>query len=220
MIEIRNLSKSFGEKNIFDNININFHDNKTYAIVGESGSGKTTLLNIIAKLEEKDRGTILYNSTDLDKIDEHKFFRDYLGYLFQNLGLIESASVDYNLDLAFVGKKLNKSEKLRLKREALDKVNLSHIKLDTKVYTLSGGESQRVALSKLILKQPPIILADEPTASVDPMNAKEILNILLAMKSEGRIIIIATHSKDIWQSTDEVISIDELKHTEQKQSIW
>ena len=219
MIEIRNLSKSFGEKNIFDNININFHDNRTYAIVGESGSGKTTLLNIIAKLEEKDRGTIVYNSTDLDKIDEHIFFRDYLGYLFQNLGLIESESVDYNLELAFVGKKLNKSEKLRLKREALNKVNLSHIKLDTKVYTLSGGESQRVALSKLILKQPPIILADEPTASVDPMNAEEILNILLAMKSEGRIIIIATHSKDIWQSTDEVISIDELKHTEQKQSI-
>ena len=219
MIEIRDLSKSFGQKNIFDNININFHDNRTYAIVGESGSGKTTLLNIIAKLEEKDRGTILYKSTDLDKIDEHIFFRDYLGYLFQNLGLIESESVDYNLDLAFVGKKLNKSEKLRLKKEALDKVNLSHIKLDTKVYTLSGGESQRVALSKLILKQPPIILADEPTASVDPMNAEEILNILLAMKSEGRIIIIATHSKDIWQSTDEVISIDELKHTEQKQTI-
>lgn len=219
MIEIRNLSKSFGEKNIFDNININFHDNRTYAIVGESGSGKTTLLNIIAKLEEKVKGTIVYNSTDLDKIDEHIFFRDYLGYLFQNLGLIESESVDYNLELAFVGKKLNKSEKLRLKKEALDKVNLSHIKLDTKVYTLSGGESQRVALSKLILKQPPIILADEPTASVDPMNAEEILNILLAMKSEGRIIIIATHSKDIWQATDEVISIDELKHTEQKQSI-
>lgn len=219
MIEIRNLSKSFGQKNIFDNININFHDNRTYAIVGESGSGKTTLLNIIAKLEEKDRGTILYKSTDLDKIDEHIFFRDYLGYLFQNLGLIESESVDYNLDLAFVGKKLNKSEKLRLKREALNKVNLSHIKLDTKVYTLSGGESQRVALSKLILKQPPIILADEPTASVDPMNAKEILNILLGLKREGRIIIIATHSKDIWQSTDEVISIDELKHTEQKQPI-
>ncbi len=220
MIEIRNLSKSFGDRNLFNNININFYDNRTYAIVGESGSGKTTLLNIIAKLEEKDRGTIVYHSTDLDKINEHIFFRDYLGYLFQNLGLIESESVDYNLELAFVGKKLNKSEKLRLKKEALDKVNLSHIKLDTKVYTLSGGESQRVALSKLILKQPPIILADEPTASVDPMNAEEILNILLAMKSEGRIIIIATHSKDIWQATDEVISIDELKHTEQKQSIW
>lgn len=211
MIEIRNLSKSFGDRNLFNNININFYDNRTYAIVGESGSGKTTLLNIIAKLEEKDRGTIVYNSTDLDKINEHIFFRDYLGYLFQNLGLIESESVDYNLELAFVGKKLSKSEKLRLKKEALDKVNLSHIKLDTKVYTLSGGESQRVALSKLILKQPPIILADEPTASVDPMNAEEILNILLGMKSKGRIIIIATHSKDIWQSTDEVISIDELK---------
>lgn len=216
MIEIKNLSKSFGQKNIFDNININFHDNRTYAIVGESGSGKTTLLNIIAKLEEKDRGTILYKSTDLDKIDEHIFFRDYLGYLFQNLGLIESESVDYNLDLAFVGKKLNKSEKLRLKREALDKVNLSHIKLDTKVYTLSGGESQRVGLSKLILKQPPIILADEPTASVDPMNAKEILDILLGMKSKDRIIIIATHSKEIWQATDEVISIDELKSEKKK----
>ena len=103
MIEIRNLSKSFGDRNLFNNININFYDNMTYSIVGESGSGKTTLLNIIAKLEEKDRGSIRYNSTDLDKINEQKFFRDYLGYLFQNLGLIESASVDYNLDLAFVG---------------------------------------------------------------------------------------------------------------------
>ena len=219
MIEIRNLSKSFGDRNLFNNINIDFYDNKTYSIVGESGSGKTTLLNIIAKLEEKDRGTIVYNSADLDKIDDHRFFRDYLGYLFQNLGLIESESVDYNLDLAFVGKKLKKSEKLRLKKEALDKVNLSHINLGTKVYTLSGGESQRVALSKLILKDPPIILADEPTASVDPANAGEILNILLGMKRKDRIIIIATHSKDIWQATDEVISIDELKHTKQKQSI-
>lgn len=219
MIEIRNLSKSFGEKDIFDNININFYDNMTYSIVGESGSGKTTLLNIIAKLEEKDGGSIRYNSTDLDKINEQKFFRDYLGYLFQNLGLIESESVDYNLELAFVGKKINRSEKIRLKKEALDKVNLSYIKLDTKVYTLSGGESQRVALSKLILKDPPIILADEPTASVDPMNAGEILNILLDMKRKDRIIIIATHSKDIWQATDQVISIDDLKNTEQKQSI-
>ncbi|WP_297282144.1 ATP-binding cassette domain-containing protein [uncultured Anaerococcus sp.] len=212
MIEIRNLSKSFGDRSLFTNININFYDNMTYSIVGESGSGKTTLLNIIAKLEEKDSGKIVYDSTNLDKINEHKYFRDYLGYLFQNLGLIESESVDSNLELAFVGKKLSKGEKLRLKKVALEKVNLSHIKLDTKVYTLSGGESQRVALSKLILKDPPIILADEPTASVDLINAEEILNILLSMKRKGRIIIIATHSKGIWQATDEIISMDEIKN--------
>ena len=212
MIEIRNLSKSFGDRSLFTNININFYDNMTYSIVGESGSGKTTLLNIIAKLEEKDSGKIVYDSTNLDKINGHKYFRDYLGYLFQNLGLIESESVDSNLELAFVGKKLSKGEKLRLKKVALEKVNLSHIKLDTKVYTLSGGESQRVALSKLILKDPPIILADEPTASVDPINAEEILNILLSMKRKGRIIIIATHSKGIWQATDEIISMDEIKN--------
>lgn len=212
MIEIRNLSKSFGDRSLFTNININFYDNMTYSIVGESGSGKTTLLNIIAKLEEKDSGKIVYDSTNLDKINEHKYFRDYLGYLFQNLGLIESESVDSNLELAFVGKKLSKGEKLRLKKVALEKVNLSHIKLDTKVYTLSGGEGQRVALSKLILKDPPIILADEPTASVDPINAEEILNILLSMKRKGRIIIIATHSKGIWQATDEIISMDEIKN--------
>lgn len=211
MIEIKNLSKSFGKRILFENINLSFKDNMTYAIIGESGSGKTTLLNIIAKLEKKNSGHIYYNDLDIDKISEHIYFRDYLGYLFQNLGLIESRDVDYNLELGLIGKKISNRDKQKLKKDALNKVNLSYIKLDTKIYTLSGGESQRVALAKLILKDPPIILADEPTASVDPANAKDILNILLDMKKKGRIIIIATHSKDIWEATDDLISIDDIK---------
>ena len=135
-----------------------------------------------------------------------------MGYLFQNFGLLENQSIKENLDLGFVGQKISKVERLERQVEALEKVNLGYLDLEQKIYTLSVGEAQRVALAKTILKNPPLILADEPTAALDPENSEEVMNLLVGLKDENRIIIIATHNPLVWNKADEIIDMRELAH--------
>ena len=115
-----------------------------------------------------------------------------------------------NLDLGLINRQCNRKEKENYKKEVLARVGLSHIHLEQKVYELSGGEAQRVALAKIILKDPPLILADELTAALDPITSQEIMKILLTMKNQNRLIIIATHNPDIWNQADEVINLNRL----------
>ncbi|WP_424554176.1 ATP-binding cassette domain-containing protein [Streptococcus agalactiae] len=124
------------------------------------------MLNIIGKLEAINSGTILVNGINLNKIKEKDYFKNHLSYLFQNFGLIDNRTFQENLELAFLGKKITKNEKLSQMRMALKSVNLN-IDLNRKIFSLSGGEAQRVAIAKTILKDSPIILADKPMASVD-----------------------------------------------------
>ncbi|QZT29134.1 putative bacteriocin export ABC transporter [Streptococcus suis] len=210
MIEIRNLQKQFSNRMILEKINLTFEDGKIYALIGKSGSGKSTLLNIIAKLIPYEDGVVEYGGKDIKKINEHIFYRDYLGYLFQHFGLIENESIGQNLELGFIGQKLSKKDKLVRKLEVLEKVNLSHLTLDQKIYELSGGEAQRVALAKIFLKNPPLILADEPTASLDPVNSREVIELLTSLKTEDKIIIIATHNPAVWEKADVVVRMEDL----------
>ncbi|SNL43281.1 ABC transporter ATP-binding protein [Streptococcus pneumoniae] len=186
MIELKNISKKFGSRQLFSDTNLHFEGGKIYALIGTSGCGKTTLLNMIGRLEPYDKGQIIYDGTSLKDIKPSVFFRDYLGYLFQDFGLIESQTVKENLNLGLVGKKLKEKEKISLMKQALNRVNLSYLDLKQPIFELSGGEAQRVALAKIILKDPPLILADEPTASLDPKNSEELLSILgIFKKSES-----------------------------------
>lgn len=206
MIELRNINKGFDDRIVLENLNYNFYEGNSYALIGASGAGKTTLLNIIGKLEEVDSGDIIVNDINLNNIKEKDYFKNYLSYLFQNFGLIENKSIQENLMLAFVGEKIGKLEKQQKMNEALKRVHLD-VKLNRKIYTLSGGEAQRVALAKTILKDSPIILADEPTASVDQKNSEEIIELILSLKKENKIIIIATHSPDIYNQVDHILEI-------------
>ena len=207
MIKIHQLTKTFGDRTVFSDLNLNFDAGKVYALIGNSGCGKTTLLNMLAKLEPYDQGSIQYKGKDLRKIKPTNYFRNELGYLFQNFGLIDNKTVSENLDLGLIGHKLDKQKKRETKEEVLDRVGLSYIQLDQKVYELSGGEAQRVALAKIILKDPPLILADELTAALDPETSQEIMDLLLTLKSKERLIIIATHNPTIWKQADEVVDL-------------
>lgn len=207
MIKIHQLTKTFGNRTVFSDLNLNFDAGKVYALIGNSGCGKTTLLNMVAKLEPYDRGSIQYKGKDLRKIKPTNYFRNELGYLFQNFGLIDNKTVSENLDLGLIGHKLDKQKKRETKEEVLDRVGLSYIQLDQKVYELSGGEAQRVALAKIILKDPPLILADELTAALDPETSQEIMDLLLTLKNKERLIIIATHNPTIWKQADQVVSL-------------
>ena len=207
MIKIHQLTKTFGNRTVFSDLNLNFDAGKVYALIGNSGCGKTTLLNMVAKLEPYDQGSIQYKGKDLRKIKPTNYFRNELGYLFQNFGLIDNKTVSENLDLGLIGHKLDKQKKIETKEEVLDRVGLSYIQLDQKVYELSGGEAQRVALAKIILKDPPLILADELTAALDPETSQEIMDLLLTLKNKERLIIIATHNPTIWKQADQVVSL-------------
>ena len=208
MIELQHIWKQFGSRIIFSDLNLNFQSGIVYALIGDSGCGKTTLLNMLAKLETFDKGEIVYKEKSLTSLKNEEFYRNELGYLFQNFGLLESQTIRENLELGLIGKKQNKKqEKERLLLQALQAVRLDYLSLNQKIYELSGGEAQRVALAKIILKDPPLILADEPTASLDPKNSKEIMEILLELRNANRTIIIATHNPSIWKMADQVIRL-------------
>ena len=208
MIELQHIWKQFGSRIIFSDLSLNFQSGMVYALIGDSGCGKTTLLNMLAKLETFDKGEIIYKGKSLTSVKNEEFYRNELGYLFQNFGLLESQTIRENLELGMIGKKKNKKqEKERLLLQALQAVRLDYLSLNQKIYELSGGEAQRVALAKIILKNPPLILADEPTASLDPKNSKEIMEILLELRNANRTIIIATHNPSIWKMADQVIRL-------------
>ena len=212
MIELQHIWKQFGSRIIFSDLNLNFQSGMVYALIGDSGCGKTTLLNMLAKLETFDKGEIVYKGKSLTSIKNEEFYRNELGYLFQNFGLLESQTIRENLELGLIGKKQNKKqEKERLLLQALQAVRLDYLSLNQKIYELSGGEAQRVALAKIILKDPPLILADEPTASLDPKNSKEIMEILLELRNANRTIIIATHNPSIWKMADQVIRLSKYE---------
>lgn len=192
MIQIRNLSKAFGEHIIFDHFNLTVSDGEFVVLSGESGSGKTTLLNIIGALEKFDDGEVYVDGIDINDAKNHRlYYANTVGFLFQNFVLIEDKTVRQNLSLI---RKCNASGTSI--EDALRSVGLGE-KIDSKVFTLSGGEQQRIALARLMIKKCSLILADEPTGSLDKKNAERVLNILEDLNKQGKTVIIVTHDDEI-----------------------
>ncbi|HEC2152051.1 TPA: ATP-binding cassette domain-containing protein [Staphylococcus delphini] len=208
MIELNNVTIQKGKRTIFDNVNLTFEPGKSYALIGHSGSGKSTLLNAIAGFETLKQGEVRFDQKRLKA--DFRFYRDILGYVFQNYGLVDSMTINQNLDMALAFKKGSRSGKKQLKTHSLQKVGLD-IEGKRKVATLSGGEQQRVALARLILKQPRLILADEPTGSLDEANGQKVMELLFDMVDDTRTLIIATHDLTLAQQCDEIIQVDALK---------
>ncbi|MEG0778770.1 MAG: ATP-binding cassette domain-containing protein [Oscillospiraceae bacterium] len=192
MIEIKNLCKAFDKHKIFSDFSLSIKTGELVVLCGESGSGKTTLLNIIGALEKYDKGDVLVDGIDLNNQRNHRsYFSDKVGFLFQNFVLIEDKTVRKNLELI---RKTNSSGVSI--DEALEHVGLAD-KIDSKVYTLSGGEQQRVALARLMIKKCDVILADEPTGSLDTKNAERVLSILEELNRNGKTVILVTHDEEI-----------------------
>lgn len=202
MIEGKNISKRFDDLILFDQFNFTIKDGDFVCFSGTSGAGKTTLLNIIGLLEPIDGGELLINGiqyiTNKQKLE---YYRSEAGFLFQNFALIENKTVDENLEL--VSRK-NRTNFTIL--EALEKVGLQD-KLNNKVYTLSGGEQQRISLARLFLKKCNIILADEPTGSLDSKNAQIVMQSLFELNQNGKTVIIVTHDETIKKKARRVIEL-------------
>ena len=201
-IDLLNVSKSFGSKKIFTDLNLIFESGKSYALIGGSGSGKSTLLNIIGRLEKIDSGNVLVDEQDIWKIKERTFFKNTVGYVFQNYSLIENKTVYDNLKLITKDKKTI--------TDVLEKVGLSSDYLHQKIYELSGGQAQRVAIARMLMKPRKIILADEPTGALDGEIGKEIIRLLLNERDEDKYVIIATHDPAVYNEVDVIIDMKDI----------
>lgn len=201
-IEMLNVTKQFGSKKIFTDLNLTFEAGKSYALIGGSGSGKSTLLNIIGRLEKIDSGNVLVDQQDIWKIKERTYFKNIIGYVFQNYSLIENKTVYDNLKL------LNKDKKIL--SEALEKVGLSNDYLNHKIYELSGGQAQRISIARMLMKPRKIILADEPTGALDSEIGNDIINLLLNEATENKYVIIATHDPAVYSKVDVIIDIKDI----------
>lgn len=202
MIEIKNLKKSFGNRILFENLNIQINTGEFVIFSGMSGCGKTTLLNMIGSLENFDSGKIIVDGIDISKRkNQQKYLSEKVGFLFQNFALIEDKTVKENLEIIRKPNRSNVSID-----EALDKIGLSEAK-DKKVYTLSGGEQQRIALARLIVKKCDLILCDEPTGSLDRVNGERIMSILWDMNKEGKTVILVTHDEKYKRSGGRIIEL-------------
>ena len=213
-ISVRQLSKYYGTKRVIENISFDISDREFVALIGPSGSGKSTLLNLIGLLETVDEGTITIDGEILPQVNSKKathLRRNVLNYLFQSNALIPNESVGDNLMLALHHTNLTKEEKDKKIKTVLSKVHMESF-LESRINELSGGEQQRIAIARAILKPGELILADEPTGSLDPQMAQTAFELLKLLRDEyGKTIILVTHNMYQAQQCDRIIDLERLK---------
>lgn len=192
MIELKNVSKKFETKTIFSDVSFVINDGEFVVISGKSGCGKSTLLSLISGIERVTSGSITVDGTDLTKTrNKTKFLREKISFLFQNFALSDNKTVMKNLKM--IPKNARSSISIE---QALDILGIAD-KADKPVYTLSGGEQQRVALARVMLKKCDIVLADEPTGSLDSENSGIVIEILKKLNRAGKTIILVTHDESL-----------------------
>ena len=210
MISVQNVSKRFGSREILKDLSFGVEENEFVALVGPSGSGKSTILNMIGLLDNIDSGKILINGKILPKVNSRSaanYRKNVINYLFQSNALISTSSVKDNLMLAMTFTNFSKAEKEKKIKETLRFVGLEN-RLDSKVNELSGGEQQRIAIVRAILKPGDIILADEPTGSLDPEMAQKSFDLIRSLRDQfGKTILIVTHNLDHAKQCDRIVSL-------------
>lgn len=186
-----------------------FEEGKVYSIVGKSGAGKTTLLSILSSLAAPTSGSIYLKDENVAKIDKYKFRSNYVGVIFQNFNLLPHLTALENvvLSMNISGKKFSDKNKNEIAMELLQKVGLSEDEANRRILKLSGGQQQRVAIARAISYDPDIILADEPTGNLDGETQSEIIEIFKMLASEGKCIIIVTHSPVVAEESDVVFRL-------------
>lgn len=208
MIDIKNITKSFGNLQVLKDINLHINKGEVVSIVGPSGAGKTTLLQIIGTLDKPDSGTICLDGIDVDKLSTRKlsdFRNQHIGFVFQFHQLLPEFTALENVMIpAYIAGKSNSEAKQRA-LELLEFMGLSD-RANHKPAELSGGEKQRVAVARALVNKPAVILADEPSGSLDSKNKAELHQLFFDLRDKfGQTFVIVTHDEGLAAITDRTI---------------
>ena len=212
IIKTVNLSKSFFLKknlNILKKINIEIGKGKLIALLGPSGSGKSTFLHLIALLDQPTSGEIYFEgkkTSQMTDIEKDEMRRKEISVIYQQSNLLTDFTALENVALAMISYGKGKDYAMKEAKKILKQVSLSN-RLDHFPRDLSGGEQQRVAIARAVINQPQLILADEPTGSLDRSTSKEVFNLFLKFKSQHRSIIYATHNRELAHRADYRLTI-------------
>ena len=212
-IKVEKLSKNFINNkvvvNVLNNLNLNLETGKIIALVGPSGSGKSTLLHLLALLDKPSNGKITILGEPTQNITENKrnqLIRNHISIIFQNNNLLLDFTAVENVAMPLIIRNKNYNSSIKEAESYLRKVNLGH-RLNHFPSDLSGGEQQRVAIARSLISDTKIILADEPTGNLDNKNSSEVLSYFLKLKQKNKIVLIATHNREIAKRADYTLSI-------------
>lgn len=214
-LKLNNIQKKYldASKNIqvLNGVNLSFSKNNIVSLVGPSGSGKSTLLHILGLLEIVDQGEYFFNDVNLINLkDDQKtiYRRKNISIVYQFNNLISDLRAIDNVVLPLLINKLDKNESFKKAKSLLNKLGLKE-RLNHYPHELSGGEQQRVAIARALINEPELILADEPTGNLDSKTANEVFEILLSLKSKERLIIFATHNRELSDKADIQLAIQD-----------
>ena len=215
LIKIEKLTKNFINNKytvkVLKNLDLKLEMGKIVALIGPSGSGKSTLLHLIALLDKPTTGKISILGKETYNITEEKknqIIRDNISIIFQNNNLLSDFTAIENVAMPLIIRNQNYSDSIKKAEKFLKKVNLSH-RLYHFPSDLSGGEQQRVAIARSLIADTKIILADEPTGNLDVKNSNEVFSYFLKLKEKNKIILIATHNREIAKRADYTLSISD-----------
>lgn len=214
MIELQGIRKSFGDLEVLKGIDLSVNKREVISIVGPSGAGKTTLLQVLGTLYRPDAGSILFNGTDLSALGKKalaRFRNEHIGFIFQFHQLLPEFTALENVFIpALIAHKSEKSARERA-AELLNFLGLSE-RAHHKPSELSGGEQQRVAVARALMNEPDVILADEPSGSLDSRNKAELHKLFFNLRDQlGQTFIIVTHDEELAATTDRTIHLKDGK---------
>ena len=212
-IKIEKLNKQFETSNstiqVLKDINLNLDSGKIIAITGPSGSGKSTFLHLLALLDKPTKGKISIlgqSANNLSEYNKNKMIRDNISIIFQNNNLLSDFTAIENVAMPLIIRNKNYNYSIKQAEKFLKKVNLGK-RLKHFPSDLSGGEQQRVAIARSLISETKIILADEPTGNLDYKNSNEVFSYFLKLKQKNKIIIIATHNRELANKADYTLSL-------------
>jgi len=200
LIELKNIVKNYNAKKkirVLNKVNFSFKAGKIYSLMGPSGSGKSTLLNLLSLIDVPSSGMLKISNHTIDyssKSDNDKLRANKIGIIYQDNNLLSDFTTIENIYLSRLSINENKNKAITDAKKLIKKLKLTN-RENHLASELSGGEMQRVAIARALINSPEIILADEPTGSLDLKNAKEVFKILLKLKNKNRLIIFATHNR-------------------------